>query len=408
MIFLTDDVLKLRDNLEERINAGQLSEAQAFREALAADPEDPRALRLLALLAEEEGDFETAAGLAWRWLPADPLSHEVFRLIGRLLARDPAQSARSAAYLALGKEKLHFDPEAEQEAEDDAEAAVASVPPADEPPEVTAEMEPHRLLHTMWTASTGEIERGVIEQVLARGKAMQPLLLGVLNLWGEDLLDEVDDALVARSLVLLGETADASAIGTVFGFLSIEDSTLRDAASWALQRFARRFPEETLHTVAGRLEGADVYDLAAAAQHLPQLPAGPQRNAIVGTITARVASLGAEENGALAASLIMAGYLMEGGNSPLATAMERDYGKRVPREMRAELADLRHHVEEQGPYQPGDDQHSVYDVCCPGFEAVDEDEPYVRAEPKIGRNDPCWCGSGKKYKKCHLAVDEAR
>ncbi len=20
----------------------------------------------------------------------------------------------------------------------------------------------------------------------------------------------------------------------------------------------------------------------------------------------------------------------------------------------------------------------------------------------IGRNDPCWCGSGKKFKKCHL------
>lgn len=25
----------------------------------------------------------------------------------------------------------------------------------------------------------------------------------------------------------------------------------------------------------------------------------------------------------------------------------------------------------------------------------------VREEPKIGRNDPCPCGSGKKYKKCH-------
>ena len=23
-----------------------------------------------------------------------------------------------------------------------------------------------------------------------------------------------------------------------------------------------------------------------------------------------------------------------------------------------------------------------------------------------GRNDECWCGSGKKYKKCHLAFDE--
>jgi len=26
--------------------------------------------------------------------------------------------------------------------------------------------------------------------------------------------------------------------------------------------------------------------------------------------------------------------------------------------------------------------------------------PYVRESPKIGRNDPCPCGSGKKYKKC--------
>jgi len=23
-----------------------------------------------------------------------------------------------------------------------------------------------------------------------------------------------------------------------------------------------------------------------------------------------------------------------------------------------------------------------------------------REEPKVGRNDPCHCGSGKKYKKC--------
>lgn len=26
---------------------------------------------------------------------------------------------------------------------------------------------------------------------------------------------------------------------------------------------------------------------------------------------------------------------------------------------------------------------------------------------KIGRNDPCHCGSGQKYKKCHAAQDEA-
>jgi hypothetical protein len=29
------------------------------------------------------------------------------------------------------------------------------------------------------------------------------------------------------------------------------------------------------------------------------------------------------------------------------------------------------------------------------------------ATTKIGRNDPCHCGSGQKYKKCHAAQDEA-
>jgi preprotein translocase subunit SecA len=27
----------------------------------------------------------------------------------------------------------------------------------------------------------------------------------------------------------------------------------------------------------------------------------------------------------------------------------------------------------------------------------------ARVGPKLGRNEPCWCGSGKKYKKCHGA-----
>jgi hypothetical protein len=43
-------------------------------------------------------------------------------------------------------------------------------------------------------------------------------------------------------------------------------------------------------------------------------------------------------------------------------------------------------------------------------DAADEDDlfeeyatPYVRPTIKVGRNDPCPCGSGKKYKKCCLA-----
>jgi preprotein translocase subunit SecA len=28
--------------------------------------------------------------------------------------------------------------------------------------------------------------------------------------------------------------------------------------------------------------------------------------------------------------------------------------------------------------------------------------------PQLGRNDPCWCGSGKKYKSCHMKSDRAK
>jgi len=34
-------------------------------------------------------------------------------------------------------------------------------------------------------------------------------------------------------------------------------------------------------------------------------------------------------------------------------------------------------------------------------EATAPAEPYVRGERKMGRNEACWCGSGRKYKHCH-------
>jgi preprotein translocase subunit SecA len=48
-------------------------------------------------------------------------------------------------------------------------------------------------------------------------------------------------------------------------------------------------------------------------------------------------------------------------------------------------------------------------AAAEGYDGGEEFVPQVietvrREEPKIGRNDPCWCGSGKKYKKCHGAA----
>ncbi|MDX1609496.1 MAG: preprotein translocase subunit SecA [Halofilum sp. (in: g-proteobacteria)] len=37
----------------------------------------------------------------------------------------------------------------------------------------------------------------------------------------------------------------------------------------------------------------------------------------------------------------------------------------------------------------------------PATEPEPSHTPYVRGDRKIGRNEPCWCGSGRKFKHCH-------
>ncbi len=47
-------------------------------------------------------------------------------------------------------------------------------------------------------------------------------------------------------------------------------------------------------------------------------------------------------------------------------------------------------------------QHDEASALTEGEEAADEEhEPFVREGRKVGRNEPCPCGSGKKYKQCH-------
>ncbi len=45
--------------------------------------------------------------------------------------------------------------------------------------------------------------------------------------------------------------------------------------------------------------------------------------------------------------------------------------------------------------------HADYDQALAGDGEPSKAQPVERAMPKVGRNDPCPCGSGKKYKHCH-------
>ncbi len=46
-------------------------------------------------------------------------------------------------------------------------------------------------------------------------------------------------------------------------------------------------------------------------------------------------------------------------------------------------------------------QHADYDEALAEANSDEKAQPFVRTGEKVGRNDPCPCGSGKKYKQCH-------
>jgi preprotein translocase subunit SecA len=51
------------------------------------------------------------------------------------------------------------------------------------------------------------------------------------------------------------------------------------------------------------------------------------------------------------------------------------------------------HPQAQDALQPAAEQEKA--------DAQAQQQPFVRQQQKVGRNDPCYCGSGKKYKHCH-------
>jgi len=65
------------------------------------------------------------------------------------------------------------------------------------------------------------------------------------------------------------------------------------------------------------------------------------------------------------------------------------------------------HAHHQSASTSGSDDSSVFGDAADGGKSAAPSKPQTvrRQAPKVGRNDPCPCGSGKKYKKCHGRSD---
>jgi preprotein translocase subunit SecA len=75
------------------------------------------------------------------------------------------------------------------------------------------------------------------------------------------------------------------------------------------------------------------------------------------------------------------------------SASELDQAAESMNDDLAKLADVQ--------YRHADPEEEVAGSTGDRDDAIELIPAPMRSGPKIGRNDPCTCGSGKKYKNCH-------
>jgi hypothetical protein len=389
------------------------------------------ARRVIAVQALKAGDRQRAEALFWELLELEPLDPQSYIIVATLLTeRNEADvMAKRLRHLALWKMGLggyiptavaesfkalagegSRDPEIYEVLARLEDTAVEGVV---DPPDVVERLRPFRLLNDLQRDACNVLQPETLEAILEHGAECAPLFCNALREWAQDA-DAMDDDALCMLIAILGEIADAD---TAADLLELADTASKPRflhANWAIFRLGQRFPAELLAQFRAARAGAPPGVLCAMADQMTLL------EDVEGDIEFLTGLLdgfdfsGDEEEAAYLLGLV-AQALADRGKEDLAQSVLNRHGKKLPKEGQRWLEDALN--QDDGLVtvivHEGIDGMSIEDVCLEKMlmEHQDEDEEFdeddlIPAPPPPGRNEPCWCGSGKKYKKCHLAADE--
>ena len=244
----------------------------------------------------------------------------------------------------------------------------------------------------------------------------------VLHLYAMLLLAAWRDTRAYRPLAELGHLDEAS-IDEVFGQL-VHDSygralasccdgdiapltRLADDDSASLWSRAAALEALTLAALTGRAARGPVVDFLAdfgarEAQLLKDKPDAGAELELLDLLVVCLADLGAVEHLPTIREWFAAGLVDDSYATPADIAADI---QRSPASCLAALQDagrgLIDDVARETALWPA--FHELPPVQLPPIPLGSLREPIRRDETKVGRNDPCPCGSGRKYKKCHGA-----
>jgi len=418
MLFTDPATLAAKTSLATLVTAGKVSPEEALRKLLEIDPFDPTALLGVGAIHQQQGRLDEAAQFFWRAAEANPCDWDPYLALGALEPNPIRPSPLTTGLLALGFRKaLANEKRYREEASElketqpftreemEAILALSTQVQATEPRSVTDRLRPHRLVHELHYPPAAGVPQEVVEQILEYRDRCQPLLRGTLSGWMSSFFPDEYDFPAEAALALLGEIGDLANLPALLEFLVVGEDDVREAAAWAVWRLAQQNPGEVLPRLREAASGGPStlrWGLAAAYGMMRGIDGADK--ALLDLLEG-LENLGPVERGDVFCAVAWALQESQGrpGRARVLALMAR-YRKILDRET---LQNCLLPADDPDPAPP----LSVYDFCCGPWDEEDEDEDEdepVRVRPKIGRNDPCWCGSGKKYKKCHLSADDQR
>ncbi len=289
-----------------------------------------------------------------------------------------------------------------------------------EPADVTEEMAPYRLVGELLDGAPGGMANGLVDRLMRGRKRIAPLLVGVLRNWAASEEWE-DDSPLDAAIALLGQGGNPEHLPALFEFLDLERDSTSLSAAWAVWRIAKRHPLQAMEAFRSATPDLTGWARGAVAEILMRLPEEVDVTADLTGLCPDLESMENPDRGFLLCSVTAA--LIRRDSQRAARDLVRRYLKLLDKpdrkfleELVSGAADWRFRLDEAEVFDT-----NVYDACAglvfEGPESdgsLDEDEdpfeeddgPTLRARLATGRNEPCWCGSGKKYKKCHWRDDQ--
>jgi SEC-C motif len=445
MLYLSKSLLKEMQKITDDADAGRLDPRVAGERLVRMCPEFLPAYALLDRAYELAGDEVSADMSLWRCLEHDPAHFLPYFLMSvHRKAKDPDDViAKHLLEMACWKISLdlevpemvedHFQnsagPEAELDfSEPETFGMLATVmelnrqKEGDDPPEVVEKLLPFRLFSDLERQAEDAVDPVLLNRLREHAARCVPILYAAIRGWAN--FGYGTEASISMTAALLGELGSIELLPDLLELSQRSRPPLFLHVNWAIYRLARRFPEPALECLHSLIASANVGVRCAIAEHLIFMDNLPGVAQVFRELLDGFRKLAKHHDAPYLLRIVLHGLTELEEDSEKIDELERQCRPLLNREGRNWFQQSEDSFEPLLVENDIEDL-TLEDVCLERLlmddDQEDEDEYYQDVEedgededherelaPRIrpNRNDPCWCGSGKKYKKCHLAADE--